>query len=42
VVTSNNKELKIYMKVNETNYLPSHVDWYGTNSAGSLEIYWSP
>jgi len=38
VVTSNNKELKIYMKVNETNYLPSHVDWYGTNSAESLDI----
>ena len=26
------------MKVNETNYLPSHVDWYGPNSAGSLDI----
>ena len=26
------------MKINETNYLPSHVDWYGSNSAESLEI----
>ena len=26
------------MKINETNYLPSHVDWYGSNSAESLDI----
>ena len=26
------------MKINETNYLPSHVDLYGTNSAESLDI----
>ena len=26
------------MKISETNYLPSHVDWYGANSAESLDI----
>jgi 6-phosphogluconolactonase len=26
------------MKINEINYLPSHVDWYGTNSVESLDI----
>ena len=26
------------MKINETNYLPSHVDWYESNSAESLDI----
>jgi 6-phosphogluconolactonase len=26
------------MKISETNYLPSHVDWHGANSAESLDI----
>ena len=26
------------MKINETNYLPSYVDWYGSNSAEILDI----
>jgi 6-phosphogluconolactonase len=34
----NGLELLINMKINETNYLPSHVDWYGANSAESLDI----
>ena len=34
----NGLEFLIDMKINETNYLPSHVDWYGSNSAESLDI----
>ena len=26
------------MKINEANFLPSHVNWYGSNSAESLDI----
>ena len=26
------------MKMNRTNFLPSHVDWYGSNSSESLDI----
>ena len=26
------------MKINGSNFLPSHVDWYGSNSAESLDI----
>ena len=34
----NRLEFLIDMKINEINYLPSHVDWYGTNSVESLDI----
>ena len=34
----NRLEFPMDMKINEINYLPSHVDWHGTNSAESLDI----